>query len=106
MLQSKAWQRRVTALWTGGVDSRQIRRAESLQPALLPDGRRLRGVMLTPSLCLARDKRFYEVKDGFAFELETSVVLSQYDPVKLKQLFNTVARHIREARKEKQHAGA
>jgi hypothetical protein len=101
MLQSKAWQRRVSSLWTGGgIDGRQIRRVEAMQPALLPDGRRLRGVMLAPELCLARDRKFYEVKDGVARELQCGVVLARYSTTTLKQLFQIAARATRAARQE------
>jgi hypothetical protein len=95
MLQSKAWQRRVDTMWLDRLRQRQIRRVESMQPALLPDGRRLRGVLLAPGLCLARNRRFYEIAQGKAYELPTSVVLAQYSVAALQKLFRSAAERYR-----------
>lgn len=45
--------------WLSSVTRRQLRLVESLQPATLPSGRRLRGVRLAEGLYLGRNKQLY-----------------------------------------------
>jgi hypothetical protein len=45
--------------WLARLQYAVVRDLESVQPALLPNGRRLRGVRLTPNIVLGRDRCFY-----------------------------------------------
>jgi len=81
-------QRRALVQWTAGIKYRQIRCAESLQPASRLNGRRLRGVTLTQDLCLGRDKEFYRIKDGIAWRLDPTDVLSEFKVSAIRALFH------------------
>jgi hypothetical protein len=58
--------RDVLQSWLTRLQYGVIRDLESVQPALLPNGRRLRGVRLTPHIVLGRDRCFYLVDEGDA----------------------------------------
>lgn len=79
---------------------RQIRRKESLQLASKMNGRRLRGVTLSPDLCLGRDREFYRMENGLAWRLDPADVLAQYDLPTLRALFNRAEQHATISRRD------
>ena len=74
--------------WTDSLYYRQIRGSESLLPGLTEKGKRIRGLTLAPNFYLARDKRFYQVVDGVAKEIDPWTVCQMYDLDTLKALFD------------------
>jgi hypothetical protein len=63
--------------WVRVVGYRRIRDSESAQPAVKPDGGRLRGVEVAPSIVLARDFIFYAIEAGHARPLTDEAVIER-----------------------------
>ncbi len=86
--------------WADSLTYAQLRNAESPHPLQRPDGKRLRGVMLTPTLCLARDRLFYEVTAHGMIHTRTALdVQQQYTIAQIKQLFLYATLRATQARK-------
>lgn len=61
--------------WLAARSYEAIRCLETPQPVLLPNGRRLRGVTLTPQVVLGRDRQLYLVSGDEALPAPPDVVL-------------------------------
>ena len=73
--------------WLSTLSYQDVRNVESLQPARLPNGSRLRGILITPDLCLGRNRQFYDVSTPQAIPLTTEQVLMRYRFPHLVHLF-------------------
>jgi hypothetical protein len=84
---------RVFRHWHSQLTRRRVRLAESAQPALLPDGRRLRGVRLAEKIVLTRDLTFYLVDElGPAIPLTMDDVLAIAAPGEMLAAFRAAER--------------
>jgi hypothetical protein len=91
---------RAFQIWCAELDYSVIRQAESLFPNIaFADGRRVRGIALTPKLCLARDGRFYDVTTSPAREVSQANVLMQFSLDGVKRLFAEAVHRADERRK-------
>lgn len=65
------------AAWLQQLRYTVIRALETPQPARHPDGRGLRGILLTHDIVLTRERRLYVVRDGRASQLDEAATLSR-----------------------------
>jgi hypothetical protein len=76
----------VLARWLQQVRYNDVRRAESFQPITLLNGKRLRGVMVAPDLCLSRSRTFFKIIDkDHAVVIPLTLVAEQYSLDAIKQ---------------------
>lgn len=73
--------------WTASLDYREIRQAERPQHSQFTNGHRVRGINITPTLCIARDGQFYDVSRPVAVLLAPSDVLERHTLFELKDMF-------------------
>jgi hypothetical protein len=71
--------------WLAARSYEAIRCLETPQSALLPNGRRLRGVALTTNIVLARDRQLYLIEqDGTATSAPDDIVLRRASLIELQ----------------------
>jgi hypothetical protein len=85
---------RLFVAWTMTLDYRSIRAAETLQAAqFVKTGRRVRAVMVTADVCIARDGQFYQIIDGIAHHLSPADVLRMYPLDTLQEMVRRALTH-------------
>jgi hypothetical protein len=64
------------AAWQLRWNAEAIRHAATLQPAMLEDGRRLRGIALGDGVVLGKDLRWYRIDNARATRLTAAALLT------------------------------
>lgn len=75
--------------WRASLDYRAIRQAESALSTNFSNGRRVRGVLITPDICVARDGLFYDISGhDKAVILDPRTLLARYSLDTIKTMFD------------------
>lgn len=89
------------------IDYLAIRGSERPQSSFLPNGRRLRGVLVVPGVVLARDRHFYALGNAaYSAQLSLSQVLQVATLEQIESVLRSVRRRARMYRIRRRRAGA